>query len=350
MSQVTCQICNETFSSNRGGQLTVHLKKDHQITLRDYVIETMFQGFPPKCCCGICNDLPVFSRGTFLRYAKNHRRFDVREKLWRKKNGDPKCQRDECNENVGFRRGEPKTYCSSRCAGLSSGFSLSETQSAIREVVLDRYGVKNVRNLPQLKERAKERLAEMSKQGLLTPSDETRQKLSEASIEFWQRPGFREEQQVRIREGIRSSASEIQRRQRWMTEAMQDPDFVEKVWAGHRNRLSNLHRRRRDEMNLVALGFESEQRVGRFWADELHKNKKIILEVHGDYPHANPAKYKADDVIRLQGQSYTAQEKWDMDYRRRKELEQAGYAVFVVWESDDIEERQQSLVNLLENS
>lgn len=102
-----------------------------------------------------------------------------------------------------------------------------------------------------------------------------------------------------------------------------------------------------DQLNLRELGFLGEQTVNRYSIDELHVEKKIAVEINGDYVHANPKYYSADDIIRLPGSSYTAAEKWDNDEQRRIKLEQMGYTVFVIWESDDIEVIREKLDKLL---
>ncbi len=118
-------------------------------------------------------------------------------------------------------------------------------------------------------------------------------------------------------------------------------------FRGQRRELSALHRKVRDALCLDALGFEPEQRVGPFRCDDVHHAKRIVVEVHGDYVHANPAKHKASDVIRLERATYTAREKWADDASRTARLEALGYRVLVVWESDDLDAAREALWSLL---
>jgi G:T-mismatch repair DNA endonuclease (very short patch repair protein) len=59
-----------------------------------------------------------------------------------------------------------------------------------------------------------------------------------------------------------------------------------------------------------------------------------LIEVHGDYWHANPEIYNADDVFNYPQESMTAQEKWDYDAERVTLANEAGFDVLVLWEKD----------------
>ena len=58
------------------------------------------------------------------------------------------------------------------------------------------------------------------------------------------------------------------------------------------------------------------------------------MEVNGDFFHANPIKYKADDIIPLPRIKKTAQELWDKDERKKKIAEKFGYQVVYIWENE----------------
>jgi G:T-mismatch repair DNA endonuclease (very short patch repair protein) len=61
----------------------------------------------------------------------------------------------------------------------------------------------------------------------------------------------------------------------------------------------------------------------------------IIIECDGDYWHCNPNKYKKDYIrFKTDKKFRTAQEVWDRDKLRTQELENKGYKVLRIWESD----------------
>lgn len=324
---ITCLICSITFSNNLGGQLTSHLKDAHNISLKDYVIKFDYDGNPPKCECGICEDIPVFYRGSFQRYALNHRKFKVREKLHIQKYDSPKCY--ECQNPVKFDRGTPRKYCSAKCVGKNAGFSLSETQNTIKKVVQEKYGVSNVSNLDS----TKSKISASNSGKTWKMNDEGKKRISEASKKQW-RNNFEYREKMK---NLYASFSEEKKEQ-----------IAKKLFLSSKNRLSKLHQKIREKLSLDDLGFVSEQRVLKYFVDELNEKKKLIVEIYGDYPHANPKKYSEDFVVRLHGQSFTAAEKREQDLLRKNKLEEAGYTVIVVWESDDIEEKKKEITNCVE--
>lgn len=63
-------------------------------------------------------------------------------------------------------------------------------------------------------------------------------------------------------------------------------------------------------------------------------NDKVI-EFNGDYWHANPALYSADDMIlRSGGKRELVKDIWDREAKRTTALVKQGFKVHVVWESD----------------
>lgn len=125
------------------------------------------------------------------------------------------------------------------------------------------------------------------------------------------------------------------------------PNKVPKPFRGLTKELTALHRRIRAEMHLDDLGFVPEQKVGAFRCDDVHHGKRIVVEVNGDYVHANPGRFKARDVIVLEWAKYTAREKWAADAQRIAAIERLGWRVLVVWESDNMEAKRRALYRLL---
>lgn len=277
------------------------------MTLAEHLIKTKYGGVPPKCKCRCCDELPTFYRGRFTDYAENHKVFSVRESLYKKKFGIPRCF--QCGTEVGFNRGEPKKYCSRKCNGKNAGFSLIKTQDVIKKSVMEKYGIDNISKLESVKNK-------ISKANIGHPSyhnDASRKKISEYLKKKWQEPEYIE-------------------------------FILNRVIS---NRLSKLHQTIREKLNLESFGFKSEQRIGRSLVDELHEEKKIVVEINGDYVHANPKFHEADDVIVMPGNSYTAAEKWEYEEQRLDRLKKLGYRVLVIWQSDNLEEKRKELKRML---
>lgn len=315
--------------------MTVHLEKEHGLSLEDYTVQYILKE-EPKCACGLCNERPQFKRGKFLRYAKGHQSFDKRKELWITKYGEPKCK--ECGSPVKWRRGNPNDYCSFICSGKNNGFSLPETQEKIREVVQQKYGVDNIFQLDEVKKKISqnkdlEAVSEKIKERWQDP--EYREKMRKIASERWEDEYYRKRVSDGISKSIRENPDELKRRADFMKERRLDDEYNENMFNSMSNRLSKLHQRVREELNLEEKGFKSEQRVGRYLVDELNEETKTIIEVNGDYVHANPAIYSAGDIIRMPGNLYTAAEKWENDSVKLNSLRKMGYNVIVIWESDN---------------
>lgn len=146
---VSCFICKKEFINNSGGQLTTHLKKDHNMPLVDYIILTVYKGISPKCKCG-CDDIPNLYRGKFLQYAKGHDSFKRREEIFIEKNGFPKCK--TCGVKIGFYRGNPNKYCSSKC---SPG---EWNQNKVKKTIKEKYGIDNLMQSEIFRKKSQESL------------------------------------------------------------------------------------------------------------------------------------------------------------------------------------------------
>lgn len=64
----------------------------------------------------------------------------------------------------------------------------------------------------------------------------------------------------------------------------------------------------------------------------------IIIEVHGDYLHANPNKYDYEDLTDNQ------KVKHDKDVFKKEYYESLGYDVFIIWEEDLTESLEQTII------
>ncbi len=60
------------------------------------------------------------------------------------------------------------------------------------------------------------------------------------------------------------------------------------------------------------------------------ENTEIIIEIFGNYWHANPKMYESTDEFNF-NLLLTASEIWDNDKPRVSNLEDLGYNVIVIW-------------------
>lgn len=105
--------------------------------------------------------------------------------------------------------------------------------------------------------------------------------------------------------------------------------------------ISSLNKRLYEILNNLNVDFVPEYSVK--YIDELGKRRwkiydakvgNILIEINGDYWHANPNKYKYGDIFKFPKSTLTASEIWKLDEIKKQIAVNNGYEVFYIWESD----------------
>ena len=95
-----------------------------------------------------------------------------------------------------------------------------------------------------------------------------------------------------------------------------------------------LKKELKEKSNLLERGVSVRFEDGHFYLPDFVFNKKYIIEFKGDYWHANPKIYKAEDSIKYYGGEKLAKDVWEKDEKRENELRGKSYIIVEVWESD----------------
>lgn len=75
-----------------------------------------------------------------------------------------------------------------------------------------------------------------------------------------------------------------------------------------------------------------QEQVGKYYFDI--KIGNILLQVNGDYWHANPTKYNAGSVIKYPGnKKKLACNVWKRDLKKKLQATKRGYRVIYIWQS-----------------
>ena len=82
-----CQVCNQSFNYTCGA-FTLHLTHEHNLLLKDYVIQYELDNKLHKCKCGYCNEEPPFVRGKFLTVIDKHETYKWINEQYINKNGN----------------------------------------------------------------------------------------------------------------------------------------------------------------------------------------------------------------------------------------------------------------------
>lgn len=79
-------------------------------------------------------------------------------------------------------------------------------------------------------------------------------------------------------------------------------------------------------------GVERSYPISNIFVDIYIPEKNLIIECHGDYWHMKPEKFKPDDYNK--STKKTARQQWEKDKNRKTFLENQGYKVVELWETE----------------
>jgi hypothetical protein len=80
------------------------------------------------------------------------------------------------------------------------------------------------------------------------------------------------------------------------------------------------------------FGLRDKETSKYYFYDFVDTTRKKCIEFNGNYWHANPLIYNETDVIKKSNR--TAKEIWDADFLKLQRIENEGYDVLVIWESE----------------
>lgn len=149
-----CQYCGLEFTI--GHSFTKHLKKEHNCSYKQYIIETKYKGIVPVCVCG-CGEETRFARGIFAKYKRNHtwndENINYRDKI---KNSLKKTIKEKYGvDNVMFLQ-EVKDKIKKTCLekyGVEWGILSREAKKKTKETIFKRYGVEYLSQNQDIKKR-----------------------------------------------------------------------------------------------------------------------------------------------------------------------------------------------------
>jgi len=131
--------------------------------------------------------------------------------------------------------------------------------------------------------------------------------------------------------------------------AMQSPEVAERVWESTlmnngvrygvllaRTRVTKIHKQIVEVLHDIGVYCDIEVVVGdRFCVDIVICGTNKVVEVYGDFWHANPIKYMEDDVLPFpHGEKKVAKDIWEKDKNRLNYIRSCGYEVLIIWEND----------------
>jgi len=161
-------------------------------------------------------------------------------------------------------------------------------------------------------------------------------KWSPLVVDFYTGKGWDEESaKKRIKEICSSGAKAALRRTQSPTTEKRVATLLQAAGISYSQQFSILNENDEDDRK-------------RFVFDFLLPDKKTIIEVNGDYWHANPLIYREDDMISHPGGKVKVKDIWERDKRKIDYATKIGYNVIVIWEYD-INHNQVKMKEIIEN-
>ena len=241
--------------------------------------------------------------------------------------------------------------------GVTNVFQLEAVKEKIKASLVEKYGVEYSMQLDSFKEKRVKTYLE--KYGVDNPSKlpANREQAKRTTEEKYGNANYRNIEQQKKTNAKKTKAERdaiIQKRINFNLEHY----GVATTFAIHPSyksisKLSNRIKAIID--NHGVKNYESEFRIDYF--DEslnCHRFRRydfkfgnVLLELNGDYFHANPLKYKAKDVLRIHHKDIEVQSIWNDDLLKKQLAESYGYKIVYLWEADMKKMNDNELYNWL---
>lgn len=116
-------------------------------------------------------------------------------------------------------------------------------------------------------------------------------------------------------------------------------------------KMNQIESRISDILIKLNLPFTFSFFIKKHQYDFIIQNTNILLEIQGDFWHANPKFYKENDKIKMPGKGNILVESiWKKDIKKKQYAENHGYQVLYVWENDIREMSDDQLINHLNDT
>jgi len=120
---------------------------------------------------------------------------------------------------------------------------------------------------------------------------------------------------------------------KWINKSEEEKSKIIKDWYSKCSYSSGLEKRIRSILDDMGIRYISNEIINDKSFDIIIENK--IIEIQGDFWHANPNRYNPDDVLNFPGgKKPLAKELWIKDKNKRIFVENLGYDILYLWESD----------------
>lgn len=232
--------------------------------------------------------------------------------------------------------------------GVDNIWKAQQFKDMLNELMLEKYGKKRIVNIDKMIE------TNMDRYGVPFASQKSdfNEKREATSLEKFGVPNPMQSDLVKTKrqntiankteEERLETSNNISNAQKLRWENMSEEERTTRLEKLHNITLSAIEKQIGSVLLDLGLGFEHNfyihQKDHSWQYDYRLTNISIIIEVNGDYWHANPNKYKSDDQLIFPGNiTKTAKQIWKKDRLKSNIAKHYGYKVLYFWEHDILE-------------
>ena len=129
--------------------------------------------------------------------------------------------------------------------------------------------------------------------------------------------------------------------------------IIKKIEVLEKNRVCGFSSKLDDRISKI-LCKNNIEHIRQKWINQKSydiqiSNTNLLIEVQGDFWHANPEIYKSDDIV-LIDDGIPAYKIWEKDKNKKINAEKYGYVILYMWETDINNLNDNELLYIISNS
>lgn len=216
--------------------------------------------------------------------------------------------------------------------GVDNIFKTNEFKESLNDLMINKYGVKRLTNSVKISEAwvnrtetEKKLIVEKHKLTKSNWSDKHKSNIINKMLET--KSNWSDEERFINTSNISNRLKEV-----WSN--LSDDEFNKRMIRLHKNFVSKLEIRVRSILTNLNISFTPQFPLNNRTYDIKIDNTNILIEVNGDFWHANPRKYKATDILPFPNKSVIAESLWKKDEKKLNIALKNGFKVLPLWEMD----------------
>jgi len=216
--------------------------------------------------------------------------------------------------------------------GVDNIFKTDEFKESLNDLMINKYGTKRLTNPDKIREAWTNKTDTekniIIKKHKLTKSNWSDEHKSNVIKKMMETKSNWSDEEIFI------NGRNISNGLKKMWSNLSDDEFNKRMVRLHKNFISKLEIRVRDILTRLNISFTPQYPINHRTYDIKIDNTNILIEVNGDFWHANPRKYKGSDILPFPNKEVIAESLWGKDEKKLNIALKNGFKVLPLWEMD----------------